>query len=108
MCFPLFLLSFFFIKHLDSAPFSEAPPAIMESLNRLTWAGSEAVRGQYYPPRNELVAVGYMETQRMGVSLTQLSNHSNCCSLIQCSGMMMGRESWTTSCQRGPLAPRLT
>ena len=51
----------------DSAPFSEAPPAIVEALNRLTWAGNVAVKGKVYPPRNELLAVGYMEAQKMGV-----------------------------------------
>ncbi|KAL8791741.1 MAG: hypothetical protein Q9195_005679 [Heterodermia aff. obscurata] len=38
----------------------------MESLNRLTWAGNVATNGHPYPPRNELLAVGYMETQKMG------------------------------------------
>ena len=77
----------------DSAPFSEAPLPIMESLNRLTWAGNVVANGRSYPPRNELLAVGYMETQKMGVSVTQLTNHCGC-SLIQCSFTMMERKSW--------------
>ena len=58
-----------YIAAADSAPFSEAPKAIMECLNRLTWAGNVAVKGKEYLPRNELLAVGYMETQKMNVSV---------------------------------------
>lgn len=58
-----------YVAAADSAPFSEAPRPIMESLNRLTWAGNVVTKGKEYPPRNELLAVGYMEAQRMGVSL---------------------------------------
>lgn len=58
-----------YIAAADSSPFSEAPCSIMESLNRLTWAGNVMTHGKEYPPRNELLAVGYMETQKMDVSV---------------------------------------
>lgn len=61
-------MPYHYIAAADSAPFSEAPSAIMESLNRLTWASNVVVGGKPYPPRNELLAVGYMETQKMDVS----------------------------------------
>ena len=57
-----------YVAAADSAPFSEAPLPIMEALSRLTWAGN-VIAGQHYPPRNELLAVGYMEDQKMGVSV---------------------------------------
>ena len=57
-----------YIAVADSAPFSEAPDAILRALNRITWAGDHATKGSPHKPRNELLAVGYMEDMRMGVS----------------------------------------
>ena len=57
-----------YVAVADSAPFSQAPPAILNALNRLTWAGNHASKGSPHPPRNELLAVGYMETMKMNVS----------------------------------------
>lgn len=56
-----------YVAVADSAPFSEAPRVIMGALNRLTWAGEHATKGSPHPPRNELLAVGYMESMKMGV-----------------------------------------
>ena len=56
-----------YVADVDSTPFNEAPHAIMESLNRLTWAGNVVTKGKPHPARNELLAVGYMEDQRMMV-----------------------------------------
>ena len=37
-------------------------------LNRPTWARYYATKGSPHAPRNELLAVGYMENMKMGVS----------------------------------------
>ena len=57
-----------YVAVADSAPFSKAPHAILGALNRLTWAGDYATKGSPHAPRNELLAVGYMESMKMGVS----------------------------------------
>ena len=41
---------------------------IMNALNRLTWAGKDAIRDGSYRPFNELLCLGYMENQSIGVS----------------------------------------
>ena len=53
---------------MDSKGFSEAPPAILNALNHLTWAGQDAVQDGSYRPFNELLCLGYMETQSISVS----------------------------------------
>lgn len=58
-----------FVAAPDSKGFSEAPPAILDALNRLTWAGQDAIQDGSYRPFNELLCLGYMENQKIGVSL---------------------------------------
>ena len=53
---------------IDSRPFSEAPPAIIDALNRVTWAGRDAVKDGSFKAFNELLSLGYMEKQAIGVS----------------------------------------
>lgn len=55
---------------VDSKAFSDAPPEILTALGRLSWATEQAVTrvgGQYQPP-NELLALGYLEEMKIGVS----------------------------------------
>lgn len=55
---------------VDSKAFSDAPPEILTALGRLSWATGQAVTrvgGQYQPP-NELLALGYLEEMKIGVS----------------------------------------
>lgn len=62
-------LPYKFVAAMDSKGFSEAPPAILDALNHLTWAGQDAVRDGSYRPFNELLCLGYMENQSISVSL---------------------------------------
>lgn len=58
-----------YIVDVDSKSFGEAPSTIMKILQRLTWAGRQAVMDGSFKPFNELLAVGYFEEQRMNVGL---------------------------------------
>ena len=60
-------LPYKFVAAPDTKAFSQAPPAIMDALNRLTWAGQDAVADGSYRPFNELLCLGYMESQRIGM-----------------------------------------
>ena len=40
----------------------------MEALNRVTWAGRDAVKDGSFKALNELLSLGYMEKQAIGVS----------------------------------------
>ena len=61
-------LPYKFVAAPDSKGFAEAPPAILDALNHLTWAGQDTVRDGSYRPFNELLCLGYMESQKIGVS----------------------------------------
>ena len=61
-------LPYKFVAAPDSKGFSEAPPAILDALNHLTWAGQDAIQDGSYKPFNELLCLGYMENQKIGVS----------------------------------------
>lgn len=68
-------LPYKFVAAMDSKGFSEAPPAILDALNHLTWAGQDAVRDGSYRPFNELLCLGYMENQSISVSLPPSALH---------------------------------
>lgn len=55
-----------YIAAVDSKGFSEAPPVILDTLNRLTWAGRDAVRDGSFEPFNEILCVAYHEKMGMG------------------------------------------
>lgn len=60
-----------YVVAVDSKGFDEAPHEILSALGRLTWATQQAASGtgdEYLPP-NELLAIGYFESMKMGVSL---------------------------------------
>lgn len=57
-----------YVVSVDSKPFSEAPPTIMNIVNRLTWAGKKVVNDGTYQQFNELLCLGYFENQSIGVS----------------------------------------
>ena len=54
---------------MDSKGFSEAPPAITDALNHLTWAGKDSITDGSFQPFNELLCLAYMEEQEIGVSI---------------------------------------
>ncbi|KAL9077233.1 MAG: hypothetical protein Q9161_000499 [Pseudevernia consocians] len=60
-------LPYKFVAAPDSKGFSEAPPAILDALNHLTWAGQDAIQDGSYKPFNELLCLGYMENQKIGM-----------------------------------------
>ena len=62
---------------IDSRPFSEAPPAIIDALNRVTWAGRDAVKDGSFKAFNELLSLGYMEKQAIGVSPSTVYTYSS-------------------------------
>ena len=61
-------LPYKYIVAIDSRSFSEAPAPIINALNHLTWAGKDAITDGSYRPFNELLCLGYMEKQAIGVS----------------------------------------
>ena len=71
-------LPYNFIASPDTQAFSQAPAAIMDALNRLTWAGKDAVKDGSYRPFNELLCLGYMEDQRIKVSPFHMTLPINC------------------------------
>lgn len=62
-------LPYKYVVAMDSRGFSEAPPAIIDALNHLSWAGKDAIKDGSYQPFNELLCLGYREKQSIGVSL---------------------------------------
>ena len=61
-----------YVVAVDSKPFKGAPQVIMDSLNRLTWAGKHTVGEATYLPFNELLALGYFEEQAIGVGFSAM------------------------------------
>ena len=57
-----------YVVPTHSAPFNEAPAPILEALRRMLWAGQHAVPEGAFQAFNELLAVGYFEGMKMGVS----------------------------------------
>ena len=60
-------LPYNFVAAPDSKGFSEAPPAILDALNHVTWAGQDAVQDGSFRPFNELLCLAYMEDQSIKV-----------------------------------------
>lgn len=54
-----------YVVSVNSKAFSEAPPVIMNVLNRLTWAGKRIVNDGTYKEFNELLCLGYFEKQKI-------------------------------------------
>ncbi len=57
-----------YVVDVDSKSFSEAPPVILNALNRLTWAGQQSNGVGQFQNYNELLTLGYFEEQKIGVS----------------------------------------
>lgn len=59
-----------FVVSVDSKGFNEAPEDILRVLGRLSWACEKAVTstGAEYQALNELLALGYLGEQHIGVS----------------------------------------
>lgn len=74
-------LPYKYVVKIPTRAFSEAPPAIMDALNHLDWAGQNAIKDGSYQRFNELLCLGYMEQQKIRVYLFDLLLHklSNRC-----------------------------
>lgn len=57
-----------YVGEADSRSFGDAPGVIMASVGRLTWAGEHVVNNGSLLPFNELLVLGYLEGQDIGVS----------------------------------------
>ena len=57
-----------YVAAVSAKAFAEAPSLILKALHRLTWAGQQCTSQQEFRKFNELLAVGYMQDQKMGVS----------------------------------------
>ena len=87
-------LPYKYILAVETRPFQDAPDALLKALQRLRWAGKHV--GQSEEEQfNEILAVGYYEQGKMGVSTISVSycideetDHS-----ID-STMMMERKGW--------------
>ncbi|PGH20387.1 hypothetical protein AJ80_03655 [Polytolypa hystricis UAMH7299] len=55
-----------YIVETDTASFNKAPCVIRRALGRLAWAGRQTVSQSEFQPPNELLAIGYFDTQRIG------------------------------------------
>ena len=64
--------------YLANQAFSEAPPAIMDAINHITWAGKDAITDGSFKPCNELLCLAYMEDQDISVSLLVISSLKTC------------------------------
>lgn len=65
---PLQGLPYNYAAAIKSKAFSEAPQAITNALNHITWAGKDAIKDGSFKPFNELLCLGYMESQDIKVS----------------------------------------
>jgi hypothetical protein len=65
------------VVSVDSKSFSDAPAQILTALGRLSWATGQAVTraGDTYQAPNELLALGYFEEMKIGVSETSCTTH---------------------------------
>lgn len=59
-----------YVVATDTKAFSDAPPAVMTALESLEWAAARAVEDNSFEIFNELLAVGYFQDSKMGVSQT--------------------------------------
>ena len=57
-----------YVVSVDSRSFKDAPPIIMNVVNRLIWAGKKIVTDGTWKQFNELLCLGYMEQQAINVS----------------------------------------
>jgi hypothetical protein len=59
-----------YVVAVDSKGFDEAPPVIMNTLSRLTWATRQVISGAEGTALlpNELLLLGYFEEMAIGVS----------------------------------------
>ena len=59
-----------YVVSVDSKGFDEAPNDMLQALGRLSWATEKAVisTGDVHLPPNELLALGYFEEMKIGVS----------------------------------------
>lgn len=57
-----------YVVAVESKSFGDAPAGIIDALQRLTWAGKRTVQDGAFEEFNELLAVGYFQNGKMGVS----------------------------------------
>ena len=69
-------LPYKFIVAQDSTPFAEAPEVVLDGLRHLTWAIEKAVGAGLVQKPNEVLVLGYLEDQKIGVSHVFHRSHS--------------------------------
>jgi hypothetical protein len=73
-----------YVVAVDSKGFDEAPPVIMQTLGRLSWATEEVVTaaGDVFQQPNELLTLGYFEEMSIGVCQPSQTIDNLCKDLI--------------------------
>lgn len=56
--------------HDNSTRLADAHPGIKEAVRRMTWAAKRTVADQDFKNFNEVLAIGYLETQKMNVCIS--------------------------------------
>lgn len=69
-------LPYAFSADVPSISFREAPAVVINALRRMDWAGRIAAEGEGYQRPNEVLVLGYLEGQAIGVSGTSLPSRS--------------------------------
>lgn len=57
-----------YVVDVEQRGFRDAPPAILTALHRCEWAATRSLGHGTFQPFNELLAIGYFEAGKMGVS----------------------------------------
>jgi len=58
----------FIVAQGCSTALESAPAVIKNALGRMTWAGRHHAQGAHFEPYNEVLALGYFEESKIGVS----------------------------------------
>ena len=67
-----------YVVAVDSKSFAEAPVEILSAMQRLGWAAKSTIPHGTLQSFNEVLAVGYFESNKMGVSYSFLSSTVPC------------------------------
>lgn len=72
-----------YVADQETTSLAEAPRLILNALHRLTWAGEQTVKDGSFKKFNEVLTLGYLEKQSIGVthhSSRQVKLFLVCCS----------------------------
>lgn len=68
-----------YIVGQENTALEDAPAVIKNALGRMTWAGRHYANGADFVPYNEVLALGYFEGGKIGVSVPPFSRSYHCC-----------------------------